>query len=70
MSFWDKVFDLLQSSAVTQGVLSILIVGAYFYMLIAGIAIPSFVEGLVGLVVGFFFGGKVQAAITKSKGGG
>ena len=69
MSLTDKIIDLLKSSAITQGVLSILIVAGYLYLVIAQIPIPGFLEGLVGLVVGFFFGGKIQAAVGQSKGG-
>lgn len=64
MSTGDKILDLLKSSAVTQGVLSILIVAGYLYLIITGTPIPGFLEGLVGLVVGFFFGGKAQAAVS------
>ena len=69
MSVFDKILDLLKSSAITQGVLSVLIVAGYLYLVIAQIPIPGFLEGLVGLVVGFFFGGKIQAAIHQAKGG-
>jgi hypothetical protein len=68
MSTMDKIIDLLKSSAVTQGVLSVLIVGGYVYMIIAQVNIPPSYDAITGLVVGFFFGGKVQAAINRTKG--
>jgi hypothetical protein len=67
-SNFDKILALLQSSAVTQGVLSIIVLGGYVYMIIAQISIPPSFDAIAGLVVGFFFGGKVQAAIGKTKG--
>jgi hypothetical protein len=60
---WDKFIDLLKSSAVTQGVLSILVIGGWVYMIVAGVPVPPAFEAVAGLVVGFFFGGKVQARL-------
>jgi hypothetical protein len=55
----DRVFDLLKSSAVTQGVISAIVLSVISYMLIAGRPVPGELWSIAGLVVGFFFGGKM-----------
>ena len=69
MSTFDKILDLIKSSAVTQGILSVLVVGGYIYMIVAGLPVPPAYEAIAALVVGFFFGGKAQSAIQSSRGG-
>jgi hypothetical protein len=63
----DKIIDLFASSAVTQGALSIILVGGWIYMLAVGIAVPDAYTLTVGTVIGFFFGGKLTAAAQRSK---
>jgi hypothetical protein len=59
----DKVLRLFANSTVTQGTLSILVVGGWIYMMVNMIPIPTSMEIVVGAVVGFFFGSKTQAGI-------
>jgi hypothetical protein len=61
----DKFIDLMKSSAITQGVLSIVIVGGWIYMIVSGTPVPAAYEAVSGLVIGFFFGGKIQAAVQR-----
>lgn len=61
----DKIIDLFASSAVTQGTLSVVLVGGWIYMLVAGIAVPDAYTLTVGTVIGFFFGGKLTAAAQR-----
>jgi hypothetical protein len=56
----DKFWELLQESVIVQGVLTVMIVGAWLYMVIAGKQPPAALESLVTLVVGFFFGQKLS----------
>ena len=60
---WDKVLDLLARSVIMQSVLTILVVGAWLYMIIMGKPVPELLETVVGLVVGFFFGSKVTGGM-------
>lgn len=60
-----KFLELLQSSVITQSVITIGVVGAWLYMTIAQIPIPISMENVVMIVVGFFFGSKYQQAISQ-----
>jgi len=60
---WDKVLDLLARSVIMQSVLTILVVGAWLYLIVLGKPVPELLETVVGLVVGFFFGSKVSAGM-------
>ena len=60
---WDKVLDLLARSVIMQSVLTILVVGAWVYLIVVGKPVPELLETVVGLVVGFFFGSKVTGGI-------
>lgn len=64
----DTFLDLLKSSVIMQGLLSLLVVGAYVYMLIAGLTIPETLTVSVGLVLGFFFGSKLALTSSASEG--
>jgi hypothetical protein len=60
---WDKVLDLLARSVIMQSLLTILVVGAWLYMIVMGKPVPELLETVVGLVVGFFFGSKVTGGM-------
>lgn len=62
-NFWQ----LLKESTIMQAVLSLVVLGAYVYMLLAGIEIPAAFETIVGLVIGFFFGGKLGVATATQR---
>jgi hypothetical protein len=63
VTMWDKVLDLLARSVIMQSVLTILVVGAWLYLIVMGKPIPELLETVVGLVVGFFFGSKVTGGM-------
>jgi len=63
VTMWDKVLDLLARSVIMQSVLTILVVGAWLYMIVMGKPVPELLETVVGLVVGFFFGSKVTGGM-------
>jgi len=60
--------DLFQQSVIMQGLLSLLVIGLWGYMVVTGQEIPSELSALVTLVVGFFFGSKL--ALVKASNGG
>lgn len=53
---------MLQSSAVTQGVITAILLLGTFYMLINSLHVPDWIQTLDGLVVGFYFGAKIGTA--------
>lgn len=53
--------QLMRESVITQAVITIMMGGVITFMLITGRAVPSELWALNGLVIGFYFGGKVQA---------
>lgn len=57
-TFWS----LLRESVIFQGVLVLMLGGAYVYMLVTETAIPADFSQMMGVVVGFFFGSKVATA--------
>jgi hypothetical protein len=63
VTMWDKVLDLLARSVIMQSVLTILVVGAWLYMIVMGKPVPELLETVVSLVVGFFFGSKVTGGM-------
>jgi hypothetical protein len=54
-NFWD----LLKSSAVTQGIITIMVLALDMVLIIQGRPVPDFFTAITSLVVGFYFGSKV-----------
>jgi uncharacterized membrane protein AbrB (regulator of aidB expression) len=61
-TFWT----LLKSSVITQSVITILLVITVCVMAIMQLAIPSFIENLTLLTVGFWIGSKMQYSAVKT----
>ena len=57
-TFWD----LLESSVIVSGFIALGCVGAVIYLSCIQQPIPDVLVNVVMIVVGFFFGGKVQMA--------
>ena len=62
-----KFWELFQQSVIMQSVLTVLIVGAWLYLVITGQNPPTQLNDLLGLVVGFFFGSKLGFAQGKAR---
>lgn len=58
----DKFWALLRESVLVQGLVTLVLVGTTCYMYASGKPVPESLLSLDGLVVGFFFGSKVQQA--------
>jgi len=58
----QTLLDLFQQSVIMQGLLSLLVIGLWGYMVVTGQEVPSELSALVTLVVGFFFGSKLALA--------
>ncbi len=54
----NKLLDLIQQSVIVQGLLTLGVVGTWLYLHVAGKPVPPELNQIVGLVVGFYFGGK------------
>ncbi len=57
--------EMLFESVLVQGVITVSVIGLYGYMLVSGQEVPETLIGLVGTVVGFFFGGKFSQNMAK-----
>lgn len=55
-----RLLDLLASSVLVQGILTLAIVAADLYLFIVDRPVPAELWGLTSLVIGFYFGAKVQ----------
>lgn len=60
-----KFWELFQASVITQSVITVGVVGVWLYMTAAQLPIPTSLQEVVGLVVGFFFGTKYSNAIAQ-----
>lgn len=60
----DKFWDLLASSAVVQGILTVMVVGADIYLFATRQPIPEQLWQLTMLVVAFYFGAKSQSYLS------
>ena len=69
MSSLDRFLELLRESVIVQGILTMAVVGVWLYMLASALPIPDALTNIVGLVFGFFFGGKYALAMSRNKGG-
>jgi len=59
----DQFWQLMKESVIVQGILTIMVVGAWLIMLSRATPVPAGLELIVGTVVGFYFGGKSQLGI-------
>lgn len=63
----EKFWDLLKESVIVQGVLTLALAGAVIYLCVIGQSVPDLLANAFLLVIGFYFGSKVQQAISRSK---
>lgn len=57
--FWDLVKD----STIIQGLITLSVIGVTCYLWATGQPVPQDLWTADGIILGFFFGSKVQAAI-------
>jgi hypothetical protein len=67
LTITERIFDLLASSAVTQGTLSIVVILGTLYIQITQGVVPSWLIELSLFIVGFFFGGKAGVVQGKTE---
>lgn len=56
----QQFLDLLASSTIVQGLVTLMVLGAWLYMIVQQIPTPAILDTAVGLVLGFYFGAKIQ----------
>lgn len=61
--FWE----LLKQSVIIQGLITVMLIGTICYLALSGKIIPQFIEDITALVIGFYFGAKVQNLVNRSK---
>ena len=61
---WLKVLDLFERSIIVQSLLTLMLVSACTYLWLAGQEVPAELIQFAGLILGFWFGTKVQHAAT------
>ena len=64
----DKLLELIRESVIIQGILTLGLVGAAIGMMLQGREVPRDLWSLVVLVVGFYFGSKVENAKMRKLG--
>ncbi len=63
-NFWE----LLRESTIVQALITLMVVGAVVYLGVTNQPIPPFLTDVTSLVIGFYFGAKVQSLVHKAKG--
>lgn len=57
----SQLSEAFLNSTIIQAVITLVVVGTICYLIIVGQPIPDFLKEIGGLVIGFYFGAKVQA---------
>lgn len=61
-TFWT----LLRDSVIIQGIVTLACVGTIIYLAVTGQPIPELLQTVTTLVIGFWFGSKVEHAISNA----
>ena len=61
----SKFWELLQSSVIFQGVITVIVLVTVCYMFAVGLEPPGELLSITSVIVGYFFGAKVQNALQK-----
>lgn len=60
-----KFWELFAESVILQAVLAVMFGGTVCYMYLTGMEVPETLAALLGLIIGFYFGGKTQIEARK-----
>ena len=61
----DKFWDLLKESVIGQLTIVVMVIGLIGYLLITGQEVPDQLWQAFMLILGFFFGSKLQQAVRR-----
>lgn len=60
--------NLVRESVIVQGIITIMCIAAVLYLAVTNQTIPPFLADITSLIIGFYFGAKVQNLVHKAKG--
>lgn len=63
----ERFWELLKESVIIQGLITLALISTTCYLVAAGKPVPSELWAANGLVLGYFFGAKQQAAVIRLK---
>lgn len=55
----EKFIDALRESIITQSVITVMVIGAWVFLVVRGLPVPSDLTQILMIVIGFYFGSKV-----------
>ena len=58
----DQFVELWESSSVIQGTMALACTGAVIYLAVVGREVPQLLVGIIGTIIGFYFGTKRSQA--------
>lgn len=61
----NRFWELLQESVIVQGAVTLILVSTCCYLFATGQEIPEFLGQALMLVLGFYFGSKIQQVIGR-----
>lgn len=64
----SEFIELLRESVIIQGLITLSLIITLCIMVATSTPLPPFFTDLVSLVLGFYFGAKVQSLVHKAKG--
>lgn len=67
--FRGALIALLQESVLIQGVITLTLIGTLSYMYVNSMDVPSELLNILLLILGFYFGGKVQGQAKRTVNG-
>jgi len=62
----SKFWELLERSVIIQGIITVALIGTVIYLVSTGQEVPDLISSLTLLVVGFYFGSKVENVATRN----
>lgn len=63
----EKFWELLRESVIVQALVTLILVVTLCYLVATGQAVPDLLAQVTLLVIGFWFGSKVQNVVNRSK---
>ena len=60
-----RFWELFKSSVIVQAIIALMLLATICYMYATGQAVPENLTMFFGVVLGFYFGSKVQTSIMK-----
>lgn len=68
MNNHHPLWSLLQQSVIISGLLALILVSSVCYLAVTGGPVPDVLHNALGLILGFFFGARMQSSIGRARG--